>query len=367
MRIRTLFKVVLFFCILGICNSVFAVTGINECRYEHKKIKKIFNGKPSVINIFTIDPKYNDILVKPSFGAYYLNKKNSVLKIAKQEKAIAAINASYFKPDTGAPLGVSIIDGEVLTGPLFNRVVFGVFDNGDFAIEKLDIRGSVSFGDNLNFFLHNINQPVLNNRMFNVFTDRWGDKTPKTSTEFVHIAVKAGKIDLIKRSSIKIPKGGYAVVGPHKFVAKNIHKNDDVSYSLQLFPNKWSSAKYAVSGGPYLVKEGRVFVDKQKFSNAFLKEKAPRTAIGYTKDNVLILVVVDGRRKNYSAGVSLFELAQVMKDLGAYNAMNLDGGKSSQMVVDGKIVNKPNTKGGLAVTNALLIIQKPSLNTDNAL
>ena len=76
-------------------------------------------------------------------------------------------------------------------------------------------------------------------------------------------------------------------------------------------------------------------------------EAQPRTAVGIgNNDKLLILVVVDGRQPGYSQGVTLAELAQILKDNGAYHAINLDGGGSSTLVVEGamsrpKVLNSP--------------------------
>ena len=83
----------------------------------------------------------------------------------------------------------------------------------------------------------------------------------------------------------------------------------------------------------------------------------PRTAIGYTEDNNLVLVAVDGREGS-SVGLTLVELAKLMKTLGCTNAINLDGGGSTVMYIKGQIVNHPHQPGGIALSNALVISKK---------
>ena len=70
----------------------------------------------------------------------------------------------------------------------------------------------------------------------------------------------------------------------------------------------------------------------------------PRTAIGYLGNNHYVFVVSDGRTSE-SAGLSLYELATFMKELGVVDAYNLDGGGSSTMVFKGEIINNPTTNG----------------------
>ena len=85
--------------------------------------------------------------------------------------------------------------------------------------------------------------------------------------------------------------------------------------------------------------------------------KNPRTAIGYTKDNEMIMVAVDGREGS-SVGMTLMQLANFMKSLGCVNAMNLDGGGSTVMYVNGQVVNRPQVRGGITLSNALVLSKK---------
>ena len=80
----------------------------------------------------------------------------------------------------------------------------------------------------------------------------------------------------------------------------------------------------------------------------------PRTALGYN-DEKLFLMVADGRQRGYSLGMSLSEVAEVMRDLGAQQVINLDGGNSSTFVVEGRMVNSPSDRQERAVLNAVLI------------
>ncbi len=336
-------------------NAEFSSNLIKGRGIKHKRMKRWLNGKPSLINVIIVNPEAEKLIIKPSYGSYKLNYTMRVKDFVNNEKAIAGINASYFKPDTGVPLGASIINGEILTGPLYQRVVFGVTEDNKFKMDKLDISGEIKVGDNINLPLFNINQPVFSQIGFTVYTDRWGSKTPKTSQYYCHIVVSGNKIQYIKQSSVPIPQGGFVVVGPRSKIPKTIRQYDNVSYNTKLSPEGWNNIKYAVGGGPYLIKEGKIFIDSERFTNGFIRTKSPRTAIGYTKAGSLILLTVDGRQEGTS-GATLPEVAKLMHELGAYNAMNFDGGSSTQMVYKGKVVNVPTTAGGNRVTNALVIV-----------
>ena len=96
---------------------------------------------------------------------------------------------------------------------------------------------------------------------------------------------------------------------------------------------------------------------QEQFGSDVAGGKAPRTAIGLTKDNHILLVVVDGRQ-SHSAGMTLLELALFMQENGAVQALNFDGGGSSEMVINNNIINKPSDGKERKVTTALAIVKK---------
>jgi exopolysaccharide biosynthesis protein len=116
-----------------------------------------------------------------------------------------------------------------------------------------------------------------------------------------------------------------------------------------------------VGGWPRIVRNGRSVAEWADIEEgtfpAFSRTRHPRTAGGISRDgNTLYLMTVDGRRES-DGGMSLVELAHFMIGLGAYDAMNFDGGGSTTMIVDGKVVNHPSdTTGERAVGSALLVV-----------
>ncbi|TQL03601.1 phosphodiester glycosidase family protein [Cellulomonas sp. SLBN-39] len=123
-----------------------------------------------------------------------------------------------------------------------------------------------------------------------------------------------------------------------------------------------AGAWQTVSFGPALVDDGQVLdgiedveVDTN-VGNHSVQGDQPRTAIGIVGTNHLVMVVVDGRSPGYSAGVDMTELAQIMVDLGATTAYNLDGGGSSTMWYDGALVNDPLGRGEERGTSDILYV-----------
>jgi exopolysaccharide biosynthesis protein len=121
--------------------------------------------------------------------------------------------------------------------------------------------------------------------------------------------------------------------------------------------------KAALGGGPALIKDGKPFADfdppagiSRDWSQRSKYERHPRSAMGWSKTHVY-LVTVDGRQPGLSMGMKLAELAAYMVKLGCTDAINLDGGKSAQLWLNGRIVNSP-CQNEDTVANSLLVIRK---------
>jgi hypothetical protein len=122
---------------------------------------------------------------------------------------------------------------------------------------------------------------------------------------------------------------------------------------------KWQM-QTAAGGGPVLLQEGRIKIsnnEELKFAGKAIDDKHPRTAIGYTKANKLIILVIEGRNTGKAEGASLKQEAQIFKDLGCVEALNLDGGGSSCMLVNGKPTIKVSDTAGQRPIPAVFIIK----------
>lgn len=123
--------------------------------------------------------------------------------------------------------------------------------------------------------------------------------------------------------------------------------------------NPWK-LNWAVGGGPVLVKDGGIYIsnnEEKKFAGKAIADHHPRTAMGYTKDGYLILLAVQGRMKNIAVGTTLTETAQILIDLGAVEAINLDGGGSSCLLVNGKETIKPSDPTGQRPVPAVFFVK----------
>jgi exopolysaccharide biosynthesis protein len=139
---------------------------------------------------------------------------------------------------------------------------------------------------------------------------------------------------------------------------KNIYYSRMHSNKITPVFKKWK-VRTGVGGGPVLVQGGRIQITNEeelKFTGKAITDKHPRTSMGYTSDGYLIVMVIQGRFPGIADGATLEQEAKLLIDLGCTEALNLDGGGSSCMLVNGKETIKPSDKGGDRAIPAVFII-----------
>lgn len=128
----------------------------------------------------------------------------------------------------------------------------------------------------------------------------------------------------------------------------------------------WKNLEHIVGGVPLLVQEGAIVEDysPEMALESFVMNKYSRTAVGIKENGDWVLVVVDGRLWGLLGGMQIRELASLMLDLGCVYALNLDGGSSSTMYLEGSVMNDSyglvweNGRFVQAVSDAILIFDR---------
>ncbi len=329
---------------------------------KHIKLTNYYNGRSVRINIIEADLKIaNNLELTPALSTSdKLQSRRTISTIAKSKNAIAAVNGTYFKFQSGVPLGTLMINEKVYTGPVYDRVALGIFDNG-FDVARVQLNANIK-GSGAKVKVDNVNQPRMLSTHVLVYTPEWGKTSPYAPKYGMSLRVADGKITKASANPLDIPQNGYVISGPKKLL-QPLLKNKDVDLTIKTIP-EWKNVKHIISGGPYLVKNGEVFVDMTAQKLGAIGGRNPRTAVGYTSDNNLILLTADGREGS-SIGMTLMELARFMQSLGCIGAINLDGGGSTVMYVNGSVVNKPQMKGGIPLSNALVLSVKEPENNDS--
>ena len=319
---------------------------------KHINLTKYYSGRPVRINVVEVDMKLTDGLeLTPALSSEAtLKSRRTISSIAKNNNAVVALNGTYFKPQTGVPLGTLMINEKMYTGPIHDRVAMGIFDD-HFDLARVSLDASIAGGEKL-IKVNNINQPRMLSTHVIVYTPDWGQYSPAAPKYGVGLQVIDGKITKASANPVEIPENGFVISGPKSILYALLDKKV-AKLQLNTTP-EWKGVKHIISGGPYLVKDGEVFVDMTAQKLQSIGGRNPRSAIGYTADNNVILVAVDGREGS-SIGMTLMELANFMKSIGCVGAINLDGGGSTVMYVNGKVVNKPQMKGGIPLSNAIIL------------
>lgn len=148
------------------------------------------------------------------------------------------------------------------------------------------------------------------------------------------------------------------------FASKSIFlsavKQSDKKLKTNPVIKKWKM-NTAVGGGPVLIHNRNIKIsnnEERKFIGKAIIDKHPRTAVGYTADRKLIILVVQGRSPGTAEGATLTQTAQIMKDLGCMEALNLDGGGSSCLLVNGKETITPSDNKKQRAVPAVFIIKQ---------
>jgi exopolysaccharide biosynthesis protein len=351
-------------------------------------IKSGYGGKLSTAHALLIDLNYNQVL--PALASkqskswieslsdiflpwtrehdrpFYLA---TVSQIAKQNQSRTAINGTYFSA-YGYPLGILMTNHELISYPVFDRTALIITEDGGAFIDTLLIKSNFRTEKGYAYNIININAPCPAEGI-TLYTPLFGEKTCTLANGF-EITVVNGVVKQTALGNSVIPRDGYvlSVAGNlAEHLSQNIQVGDKIESALNLVSYNetiTSSIKHLVGGGPRLVKKGTPYISKyaEKFKQDIARGRRARSAVGITQDNRLLLVAVEGpqKKKNrkgntapQSCGASLEELARTMLFLGAWDAMNLDGGGSSTLVVNDQTINQPSDGRERRVNNAIIV------------
>lgn len=314
-------------------------------------VHKFFRG-PLSINLLDIDMLRAPVKVQPSLAGNSFDRLKDVADHAKQTKAIAAVNANYFKRN-GTPLGTLIIDGEWVAGPLYDRVSMGITREGTVRIDRVSLGGHLTSNnpDLPETWVNNINQPHRTGCHLFAYTHRWGSFV-RMPYEACLVAVDAqGNVVDKSTKDMGIPWGGYVLCDAKNAPITKLKRGDKVDLSWRTTPS-WDDVTEAVSGGPMLIKDGKLYVDlkDEKFRKGWTGSQIrARTVAGVTANNHLLLATIEGPH-------TLWDIAKFLAKLGAVDAMNLDGGGSTTMVVDGKTVTRNANAAQRRVASSLVVL-----------
>lgn len=327
--------------------------------YGHQRRADSFG--PNVVNYLKVNFALGNE-VKLALAQNRIFGSEYVSTLTERFGAIAAVNGAFFSAD-GRPVGIVAIDGRIVSEPYAVRTALGLGPRGP-VMERVDWRGSIFLPDGTFLAsISGINRPRLTDELI-VYTPDFGTRTGTNSYGF-EATVVDGVVTGLQLDNSLIPQDGVVLSGhgASRAFFSQLSVGDEINIQIQLTP-AWleQGIGQIIGGGPRLVRDGQLAVngEEELFRDDVLRGRAPRTAIGITEDGQLLLVTVNGRQPNISVGMTLAELGTLLMELGAVQAMNLDGGGSTTMVIHDLVLNLPSDGKERPVSNAILVITPES-------
>lgn len=325
---------------------------------RHRSMRRGTPEGPLSIHVLAVDPRAPGLRIAPVLaegrGRFGLEP---VSRIAQRHGAIAAINGAYFGRG-GQPLGLLMIGGELVTGPIYARTAL-VLGAAGALIERSATAAFLELPGRQSVEVDGLNQARWDDQIV-VYTDRYGDRTrTEAKGRSFEAAIQHGRVVAVAPCDLAIPAGGFVVSamgGAAEWLEGALGIGSPVSMRATL-PDVFEGAEHVLAGGPRLLEAGspKITSEAERFQPDVAKGRAPRTAVGVTAAGELLLVTVDGRDAKSSIGLTLPDLANLMQELGAQEALNLDGGGSTTAFLEGKTLNRPSDGSERSVSNALLI------------
>jgi len=297
----------------------------------------------------------------------------TVSSLATRYGALAAVNSGYFRTTgtyRGDSVGVEVLSGKLLSEPNNVRAAAGLIERDgkqDLIFGHIKFDGQLAAGAQARHAVDGLNRPRGDNELI-IFTPEF-HRTTLTDPNGLELIVRRERIveqrDL--KGSSTIPADGFviSVAGTARQwaleklrVGTRVRLNLDWSQTETETSDSWKQAASIIGGGPQLIKNGRVEITNaaEKILPSFVSDYHPRTAIAKLKSGQILLVTVDGRQPAESIGMPLTMLADLLLEFGAVEAINLDGGGSTTMVIKNKLVNKPSdATGERPVSDAILV------------
>jgi len=340
---------------------------------EYAEIKRTIDKKPVKINLLRLDLTKVRLDVVHALDSAIGTETTS--SMAMRYGAFAAINAGFFRLDksifAGDATGVLAINNELYSESYGGRVALMIDNNLDrtqVSIERANISDFIEVNDKTFDVGRNRerkdNDLVLFSNNFNYTT-----LTDNNGIEFFIENKRVVKI-VDQKGSNKIPSDGYilSASGKTREELKTILKLGTriIHFVKQSSPTDSTTgtlfgiAEDIIGGVPQLIENGKIEITwkQEKQSKEFVETSHPRTAVAKLKDGKFLMITVNGRSVE-SVGMNLLELAQMLLKFGAMDAMNLDGGGSTTMFLDGKVVNQPSDKEGeRKVGDAILVFPR---------
>lgn len=291
-------------------------------------------------------------------------QRETVTQIARRENAVVAVNGGFFAYE-GAAIGAVKLNSEWIRLPWKNRSALCI---GEQKTGITNVRGSAQLT------LSGKTLPIANlngnpaKEAISILTARFGDAYNLKAGETalcVEGSIYSGKVvEILTGGVAQLPDTGFVVVatGAAQALFAEATKGQTISWQVNSTPDSAILASFhtILGAGPRLLRDGKAAeASREEEFRPDVLQRGPRTAVGTDAKGNPLIVVADGG-SDCSPGLTLPELAALMEKVGATQAMHMDCGPSSVLVINGKVANHPlsNQPSGFnepTVPNAVLI------------
>ena len=349
---------------------------------------------PWTMYLVRVDLTNGDVELRAGRARAQLKGRERVTSMVRREaatgvKIVAAVNADFFDLKSGENENNQVIAGEWWKGLKVTDSPYDTWDNthAQFAVGTSRRVAMDRYQLDARAWAHGRMTPVitLNSNPAGrpegtaLYTARYGTATPSDSTRptveapLFAAGVRGDTTLYVRRgplstaSATHIPLDGAVLsaygAGLRQAEVKAMADGDTVKVLLTTLPHLPDNAapSLVIGGWPRILHNGVDITTEAAGVEGTLSRNAemrhPRTSVGFSRDSLtLYLFAVDGRSEN-SGGMTLTELAAMMRTLGAWDALNFDGGGSTTMVIGGAVVNKPSDAAGeREVGNSLMVV-----------
>lgn len=332
-------------------------------------------GRQSV-NALEFNPlnEYTRLRAGKTYGKVYGVQTVSAIANSMEKtfpgQVVAAVNGDYFDLGYGAPFGVYVDEGEILSSPPNYYCAFGIKNDGTpFIIKHGAILDRAVYINDKPYTLTGINNRHKDLNSFIAYLESYAETT-KTGSDTYEVVCdilsgepRHGETLVLRVADLRdgignTPIGAGRLVlsakGSYIDTLKTLVIGQEIKLWLK-FNDFWSDVRFAVGGNSVILKDREIY-DVPDTS------KQPRTVVGIKADGNVVFATIDGRQSGVSEGVSMRQAAEMLRDMGCVDALNLDGGGSTAFVLrppgetSRKLVNIPSGGTERQVANALVLL-----------
>ncbi|WP_160148384.1 phosphodiester glycosidase family protein [[Leptolyngbya] sp. PCC 7376] len=305
-----------------------------------------------------INPKKNSFILKPiSPSEQTIVGLAPMLTQVQTSGAIAGINAGFFNRNNQYPLGAVQTNGEWRSSPILNRGAVAWDNDGNWVFDRLSLREDIVADNGEQLTIDFLNSGYVKAGVSR-YTKAWGDRYQTTvDNEVILVIDSRGTSEIVLDRKQGGQAGGDRYVIPENgylLAFRSFRSGADklpVGTAFQRYstlnPSSFENFPNIMGAGPLLLQKGQVVLngEGEQFSKAFNSQSASRSAIARTRDGKILLATVHGTAAETS-GATLREWSEVLLHLGAVDALNLDGGGSSALVLGGDLGDRHSSTVG---------------------